>query len=171
MLLPSLPVLLLTTSFGCWEGSAAPDKAHHVCRFVPDKWHIMRLVCYSVLRYSKCIADASHSTGNKGLVAFRLPHFLPLGFLLSTLETVTLQADSHYRRNLLQAATPAGTANTTNPLADQYFMSVAPDGNFALGCQKFFVAGWNECALPLFTTFDTLVPCFPNSYLCCICLL
>ena len=28
--------------------------------------------------------------------------------------------------------------------SDGYFVTVSPDGNFALNCQKFFVAGWNE---------------------------
>ncbi|CAL5227333.1 g10275 [Coccomyxa viridis] len=27
---------------------------------------------------------------------------------------------------------------------DQYFVTVAPDGNFALNCQKVFIAGWNQ---------------------------
>ena len=28
--------------------------------------------------------------------------------------------------------------------SDGYFVTVSPDGNFELDCQKFFVAGWNE---------------------------
>ena len=28
--------------------------------------------------------------------------------------------------------------------SDGYFVTVSPDGNFELDCQKFFVAGWTE---------------------------
>ena len=33
----------------------------------------------------------------------------------------------------------------SNASTEEYFVTVSSDGNFALGCQKFFVAGWNQC--------------------------
>ena len=32
---------------------------------------------------------------------------------------------------------------------DEYFVTVAPDGSFALNCQKIFIAGWNQYVLSL----------------------
>lgn len=43
---------------------------------------------------------------------------------------------------LAAAAGPARAAD-----AQEHFVRVTPDGDFALGCNTFMVAGWNQCGL------------------------
>jgi len=43
---------------------------------------------------------------------------------------------------LAAAAGPASAAD-----AQEQFVRVTPDGDFALGCNTFMVAGWNQCGL------------------------
>ena len=46
---------------------------------------------------------------------------------------------------VLQAGT-RGNSSAGGGGADDYFVSISSNGNFALGCQTYFVAGWNQCA-------------------------
>ncbi len=56
----------------------------------------------------------------------------------SLLECCKVPQDTHNTsRALLQR--PGALAGS-----DEYFVTVAPDGNFALNCQKVFIAGWNQ---------------------------
>ncbi|EIE26341.1 hypothetical protein COCSUDRAFT_58878 [Coccomyxa subellipsoidea C-169] len=55
------------------------------------------------------------------------------------------QAGLDHRRSLNQV--PAPTDNSSIAAADAYFVSVSADRNFALGCQKYFIAGWNTWEL------------------------
>ncbi len=55
-----------------------------------------------------------------------------------------MQAGLDHRRSLNQVQAP--TDNSSIAAADAYFVSVSANRNFALGCQKYFIAGWNTCA-------------------------